>query len=195
LLDIMSVHIDAQMVGGASGAAVGATLGALLGGRKVAACATACAAMGAAVGIACGRALEKRLRKPQEEVEEEPMRTFADVAREDAEFQAAAAEEVVDYNIEADVLRSLFIGQRSAQLVSVCEALNATAKLEEARATFQPWATATPSLLGAAIEAVVEGLEAPHLRPSGIARRMECGVAASCFGLFTLLAQPAFDTE
>ena len=182
----MPVLVDTRIIGGVSGAAIGGALGAMAGGRKL----TVGAAIGAAIGAACGHAIEKRKAEPR-------LRTFEDVGREDAIFRAAAEQEMktVDYHKEADVLRSFFIGQRRAKLESSCEKLKATAKLESARGIFQPWATAPPDQLGAAIQKVVDDLEAPHLLPTGIARRLESGVDASCFGLFTLLAHPAFDME
>ena len=183
---IMPALVDTRIIGGVSGAAIGGALGVLSGGRKFAVGAT----IGAAIGTACGHAIEKRKAEPR-------LRTFEDVGNEDAIFRAAAEEEMktVDYDTEADVLRSFFIGQRSAKLENSCEKLQATAKLESTRGIFQPWATATPAYLAVAIQKVVEDLEAPHLLPTGIARRLDSGVDAACFGLFTLLAHAAFDLE
>ena len=80
-------------------------------------------------------------------------------------------------------LRNLLEG---AALQSACE--GNPAELEAARAAWAKWSEAEPELLGAAIEkVVVETLEAPHLKPSGIEKRLNEGLAASRFGLFTLM--------
>lgn len=170
------------MVGGLSGAAMGAVCSALSGGR-----AAMGAAVGAAIGVACSTAFAIST--------ESYCHTLADVARDDAQFRADAATEIVDYEAEANVLRSFFIGQRNTQLTAACEAVNALTRLEAAREKFKPWVTAHPAQIGAAIQSVVEELDAPHLRPAGIAKRLEGGVDAACFGLFTLIAHKAFDTE
>ena len=103
--------------------------------------------------------------------------------------------DTIDYDEEGDTLRSFFIGSRRAQLQSACEAVNAAAKLEAARATFEPWATAMPGQIGAAIQSAVEALGALHLRPTVIKKRLEGGVAASSLELLTLLEHEAFDME
>jgi hypothetical protein len=36
------------------------------------------------------------------------------------------------------------------------------------------------------VKGVVDKLEAPHLKPSGIEQRLLSGVDSACFGLFTL---------
>jgi glyoxylate reductase len=113
-------------------------------------------------------------------------------------FEATPAHEAadtIDYDEEGDTLRSFFIGSRRAQLQSACEAVNAAAKLEAARATFEPWATAMPGQIGAAIQSAVEALGALHLRPTVIKKRLEGGVAASSLELLTLLEHEAFDME
>ena len=178
--------LHARLVGAMSGATIGAAVGALSGGRR--GVVAAAAAVGGAIGVACGAAAATVEPEPQ-------VRTFADVARDDAEFRAAADKETVDYAAEADVLRSFFLGSRRERVQSACEAIDAVARLEAAREIFRPWATATPDVIGAAIQTVVEDLDAAHLRPTGIAKRLESGVNAACFGLFTLLAHAAFDAE
>ena len=49
--------------------------------------------------------------------------------------------------------------------------------------------------LGGAIEKVVTSLEAPHLKPSGIEKRLLEGTNAACFGLITLLNQMTASKE
>eukprot|EP00462_Mataza_sp_D1_P018865 CAMPEP_0175127788 /NCGR_PEP_ID=MMETSP0087-20121206/4574_1 /TAXON_ID=136419 /ORGANISM="Unknown Unknown, Strain D1" /LENGTH=81 /DNA_ID=CAMNT_0016409791 /DNA_START=129 /DNA_END=374 /DNA_ORIENTATION=+ len=46
---------------------------------------------------------------------------------------------------------------------------------------------ASEDKLGPDIEKVVTDLDAPHLLPSGILKRMETGIAPACYGLATLL--------
>ena len=45
--------------------------------------------------------------------------------------------------------------------------------------------------LGTAIETVVNDLDAPHLKPSGIEERLVGGLDASIFGLLTLVCKLA----
>lgn len=109
-------------------------------------------------------------------------RTIADVQREDAEFFAAASMEAFDEAAEAAALHELMSGTKAE---AACEALNQGAKWAEAK---QIWSRLkdTPAL-GSTVRAVVENLEAPHLKPTGIVGRLDNGVNATCFGLFSLL--------
>ena len=53
---------------------------------------------------------------------------------------------------------------------------------------YKQWESADPEQLGGAIaHVVVNTLEAPHLKPSGIHLRLKRGVDAACYGLATLL--------
>lgn len=114
-----------------------------------------------------------------------------------AEARAAA----FDRTREATALRRLMEGPGHARLAAAAAAVNQTAKLAAAVAAWAAWAAALGSatsgggrrgeddgaLLGAAVERVVGQLEAPHLQPSGIGERLDGGLDAACFGLFTLL--------
>ena len=163
-----------------AGATLGGALGTLSGGRRAG---IGAAVVGAALGSACAYVLSQRWA----EEEEAPLRTFADVAREDAEFREAASEEAFDVAMEASALHSLFEGPSSAALAEACTALNTTAKLAEARSLYLTWSDVHRPKLGAAVHAVIDELDAPHLKPSGIEQRLQNGVAASCFGVFQLM--------
>ena len=123
------------------------------------------------------------------------VRTFESVLREDAAFREAAASIVVDAGAEADALRRLLCleGASAARLARACEALDAAPRLASAKACFGPWTYASNEVVGEAVLAVIDELEAPHLLPSGIETRLLGGTSAAAFGLFTLLSQPRFE--
>jgi hypothetical protein len=127
------------------------------------------------------------------------VRTFESVLREDAAFREAAASIIVDAGAEADALRRLLRpegaleGASAARLAEACEELDAAPKLAHAKACFGPWAHASREVVGGAVMAVIDELEAPHLLPSGIETRLLGGTSAAAFGLFTLLSQPRFE--
>ena len=177
-------------IGGASGAAVGIVVGTLSTRGRLAA--ASCAAIGAAVGALCARTVQSRAVEPWWH-DENQVRTFADVARDDAIFKEAAKAEGIDASAEAEALRRLFDGSSSAALTEACTTLNASSSLANARVRWQPWARHNNEKLGTAVQAVIEDLDAPHLKPSGIEQRLLGGVNASCFGLFTLMANASLD--
>ena len=163
-----------KMLAGAGGAALGAavSVAAGVGDRRAIAAGTA---VGALVGAFVALQQEKQVR------------TFADVAKEDAEFQQAALAAGFDGAEEAAALRRLFDGDSSRTLTEACDALNAGARLGAARDRWLPWKDVSDTALSKAIQSVVDDLEAPHLQPSGIEKRLLSGVAAASFGLFTLM--------
>ena len=120
--------------------------------------------------------------------DEAPVRTITDVQRENAEWVANAEKEVFDESVEAAALTSMFAGDSVAAVQQACSTLNQSPKWDEAQ---RIWSTAlegqTSEQLGKAVRSVVDELEAPHLKPSGIQSRLLGGVPAACFGLFTLL--------
>ena len=114
----------------------------------------------------------------------EPVRTIADVQREDAEFLAAASQQTFDEAAELAALQSLMSGDARGKAEAACAALNQSPKWAEAQ---DAWSRLKKDNLALSVRKVVEDLEAPHLKPTGIASRLENGVHATCFGLFTLL--------
>lgn len=173
-------------IGTASGAAAGIAFGLALRGRWQ----VASGAIGAGLGALCAYKLQSRAEPWWHD--EKQVRTFADVARDDADFQAAANAETFDASAEAEALHRLFEGASAAALTEACTKLNTGGKLDHARSRYQPWA-AHKEKLGAAVHTIVDDLEAPHLKPSGIEQRLLGGVHASCWGLFTLMTHAALD--
>ena len=174
------------VVGAALGGAAGALAGRLgFGGRG--------AALGAALGSAVGSACALKIAKQREPWWHDAanVRTFDDVAREDAAFKEASQALTVDAMAEADALTRLMVGTSAAALADACGSLNAMAKLDAAKARWQPWADSPK--LGEQILAVTTDLDAPHLLPTGIEQRLLSGVKAASFGLFALLQHAAFD--
>jgi hypothetical protein len=151
-------------------------------------------AVGAAMGATCVAVIVRRWQTEAWWHDEANVRTFDDVAREDAEFRAAAAAAPTDATAEAQALHRLFDGESSATLERACAALNMPAKLVSAKARWEPWRQVPPAKLGAIVTATVEELEADHLRPSGIETRLNGGVHAACHGLFALMNNCKFDS-
>ena len=177
--------MDSRAVGGLGGAALGAVVGVLASGRAPGSVALS-AALGAVLGSVCARMASSSQSSPSWH-DETQIRTFEDVAREDAEFRAAAKREATDSTAEADALHRLLDGTSSAALVEACGSLSTTARLDAARAQWQPWKDEPRAKLGAAVQAAVDELDAPHLLPSGIEMRLHSGVPAASFGLLTLI--------
>lgn len=178
-------------LGGLAGGAVGAALAITLSRRSVATSIAAGAGVGAAIaaGVLASRA------KQEEPWWHDPknVRTFEDVARDDAHFREAAMQQVGESDEEALALQRLFGGKR---IDDACNAINATAKLGSTRARFDAhWRNAPRSELAAAVQSVVADLDAPHLLPSGIEKRLNDGVDAASWGLFTLIGHSAFDVK
>ena len=173
-------------IGVVGGAAFGAVVS-TLAGRPTTVGAAAGAAIAASVAVIWSRQNEPWWH------DESKVRTFDDVAREDAAFREAHSMEIFAHEAEASALHRLFDGASSARLAEACGALNATPKLASATARFEPWRRAAPAELAAAVEAVVSDLDAPHLLPSGIEKRLNDGVNAASFGLFSLMSHRALD--
>ena len=89
---------------------------------------------------------------------------------------------------EAAALTSLLVGKSAAALKEACEQLNQTTKWEFAERVWQAeLSDKSADELGSKVHVVVDTLEAPHLKPSGIEERLLSGVKPACFGLFTLM--------
>ena len=174
----------------------GAAIGAVAAGAAVAMRSTQWR-LGACIGAAAGTALVAAWRRQREEEpwwhDEARVRTFADVAADDAAFREVANRAIVDPGAEADALCRLFDGASATNLTAAALALNNEELLDRSRARWQGWSQRPRADLGAAVLAVVDELEAPHLLPSGIEKRLYDGVNASIFGLFTLMRHAALD--
>ena len=117
-----------------------------------------------------------------------PERTFEAVAQENAEWEAKARQEPFDAGVEAKALTSLLGGSSKTALSEACAALSQGAQLADAE---RVWAAilcgAPPEHLGEQVREVVERLDAPHLRPSGIEQRLLGGTLPACHGLLSLV--------
>ena len=111
-------------------------------------------------------------------------RTIADVQNQDAVFRAeAAAAPPMDPTTEGATLKTLIsdagVCERCASVTGVrwdacADARKAAVALSDAE-------------LGAKVAAVIEELDAAHLRPTGIEERLKSGVDAACHGIAALL--------
>lgn len=106
------------------------------------------------------------------------------VAAEDGAFRAEENNKPFMHSQEAAALASLFA---SVQLCAVCEKGLGAKRWGETVDKWGTWRAAAVEAQGQAAESVVVALDAVHLRPTGILKRLEQGVAAACFGLATLM--------
>ena len=114
-------------------------------------------------------------------------RTIGDVGRENEEWVAKETAVSFDDAAECEALKRMLVGSSAEAMQEACSSVNQAAKWQ---ATQQQWSAVNgtlPEALGARVRSVVESLEAPHLRPSGIEHRLNSGIAPACFGLFALM--------
>jgi hypothetical protein len=110
--------------------------------------------------------------------------SFAQVAADDAAFRTLAAKHVLRPLNEAKALSDIF---SSTGDCSTCEATLGALRWATVRTKWGALRTLPPEKLGAAIATVVHDLDAQHLRPTGISKRLNNGVDAACFGLRALV--------
>ena len=124
-----------------------------------------------------------------DEPELPPLGTFERVAADDALFREEKSKEEFVESVEGGSLRSLMEGNSSEAMLRACEGLNKAEQLEEGRRTTwsQLAASGDDVGIGRVVRRVVEELEAPHLKPSGIESRLNGGVPSACMGLLSLL--------
>ena len=123
-----------------------------------------------------------------------PVRYIEDVQRENAEW-VASQDGPLELTVEAAALRSMFAGDAASDLKKACAEVNQSAKWDDAQTQWtETHQDQSAEQLGSTIRAVLmdkfEG-EAPHLKPSSIRSRLQSGVPAACFGLFTLMQNMA----
>lgn len=113
-------------------------------------------------------------------------RTIADVQNDDAAFRAREAEgPAVVPELEGAELKRLLADARVCErCVSVAGDVRWSGCAEARRRASE----LSNEVLGSSVEAVMRDLDAAHLRPTGIRRRLDDGVDAACHGLVTLLA-------
>jgi len=171
------------------GAAVGMAVAVAAGKRGGVASAAALA--GAVVGLGCSRV--STLRREPWWHDRANVRTFEDVANEDAEFRAQAQQVAFDASAEVAALQRLFDGASRSALEEACASHNQMVSLADARARWLPWKGATAHLGTALYAVIVTELDAPHLQPTSIEKRLQGGVHAARFGLFTLMKASGLD--
>ena len=159
------------------------------------------------LGAATCDATPPPLPPQQQEREEVIIQTFEDVARADAEFQVREKAEALNQDAEAAAMIGLF---SNVEACKRCAKRLGSDRWETIQSQWQQWAvpavpaapapaagstfpttttaTTTTTRLGREIARVVEELDAPHLKPSGISERLDNGVDAACYGLATLLS-------
>jgi len=131
---------------------------------------------------------EAAVQEKEEEEEERP-HCMGDVMADDSLFRAELAD--FDAKAEADALHTLFSDD---SICAICASKLSAEKWQAAISKFDSWKDSDPAELGAAIQAVVDHLDAVHLQPSSIVERISGGVDAAAFGVATLmqnLAEPA----
>lgn len=110
--------------------------------------------------------------------------TFKMVAEADLAYRTQEAAHVFDGAAEEAALARLFDGAAEPTLRAALEKSNLAHKFDGLAEKWRRCASAGDC--GARVAAVVEKLEAPHLRPSGIEGRL-AETPAACFGLLTLM--------
>ncbi len=108
--------------------------------------------------------------------------TFEGVMAADTAFHQAATAIEFDTKIEASALSVCF---ESPDVAAACSEIN-QCRWQECRDAWQILKSRDASL-GSEIKAVVNELDAPHLRPTSILQRIQDGVKPACHGLFTLV--------
>ena len=113
-------------------------------------------------------------------------RSIEDVQNDDAAFRAREAEgPAVVPEVEGAELKRLLADARVCErCVSVAGDVRWSGCAEARRRASE----LSNEVLGSSVEAVMRDLDAAHLRPTGIRRRLDDGVDAACHGLVTLLA-------
>ena len=122
--------------------------------------------------------------------------SFEAVAAADAEYRALEIAKGVDEGQEEAALRSLFEGPSAGLLEAACQTLPASVawSFESMRDAWRRL-EADERSVGARVRAVIETLDAPHLRPSSIEERLKNGTTAACFGCVSLFNNLRNDAE
>lgn len=123
-----------------------------------------------------------------EPLPEGAVQTFDQVAAANSAFYAETVAEGFDENKEARSLRSLLDGSSRGAAESAAEAIGRSAQVPALRAAWEPWRAIGEDVLGRSLkQVVVDDLDAPHLKPSGIESRLVGGLHAAAHGLFQLV--------
>ena len=115
-----------------------------------------------------------------------PVRTIEDVAKEDAAYRARDAETPAPApEQEAAAMKTLLT---DASVCDRCVKAVGEARWVSSADTRTRALGLADSDLGARVAKAVDDLDAPHLRPTSIRKRLDEGVDASCHSLVALLA-------
>ena len=112
---------------------------------------------------------------------------FVEVAQGDAEYRYAGRARMAtfDREQESQALRSFF---EDPEISATCAAVLGPRWQTVCQSKWELWSKAPAGVLGAAVEkVVVTDLDAAHLQPSDIRRRLEGGTSAACFGVATVM--------
>ena len=122
------------------------------------------------------------------------MRSVADVGDDNAQWILEKRAEAFDHANEGAALFRLMNGASFAALEQAAAGCNAATRLATTQEAWAAWCMRGPcngekdiAAAGAAVARVVDRLEAPHLKPTGIEERLLGGLASSVFGLLTLI--------
>ena len=120
------------------------------------------------------------------EDEDLAIRTFEDVCAENSAYFAAEMAKATDPKEEWVALRAIFEHPDLVQLFSHPGGAGAD-KLEQCRAKYA--LVSASADVGQQVATIVDSLEAPHLRASGILERVQKGLPPASWGLSTLMAK------
>ncbi len=110
------------------------------------------------------------------------------VVEMDAAFRSTAKTQVFDTAAEGSALLDMMQGSKRDMVEKACSGTLTKDRWEQCKEQYKTWQSAGTQATGAAIKAIVEDLDADHLRPSGIQDRLNGGNCAACHGLASLMA-------
>merc|ERR1711968_291757 len=111
------------------------------------------------------------------------MADFVELEKQDQQYQKEQRAMPLDPSVEAEALRAFFSDQSA---LDCCAKTLQPAIWTALQAQWNELRLLDNSDLGCAAIGVVEQLDAPHLKPSGIHERVKT-ISAACFGLSSLL--------
>ena len=107
----------------------------------------------------------------------------------DAAFKAAAKSQQLDTIAEGKALLDMMGSQGAHQEMvdKACKSTLSQERWEQCKENHKAWERAGVEATGVAIKAVIEDLDADHLRPTTIYQRLASGNCAPCHGLASLM--------
>ncbi len=110
------------------------------------------------------------------------------VVEMDAAFRATTKSQAFDTVLEGSALLDMMQGSKREMVEKACSGTLTKDRWEQCKEQYKAWHSAGMQATGAAIKAIVEDLEADHLRPTGIQQRLSGGNCAACHGLASLMS-------